>query len=162
MPGRRDGDTNQWTFDSVQEFWDSKVSGQPPACVQRGSFVGLLLKGIVEDRRPRVLESEDIRAGRQPDALIVAQVQNCDRTWNWDRLEPPPPRTGKFSAFMDEVEEVAIRSGCQLVWIEKVANEFLPEKLERRGYQRMDRPAGSSNPDYVKFLEPIRPVTPTP
>ena len=162
MPGQRDEDTNQWTFDSVQEFWDSNVSGQPPACVQRGSFAGLLLKGIVENRRPRVLEPDDIRAGRQPDALIVSQVQNFDRTENWDRLEPPPPRTGKFSAFMDEVEGVAIRSGCQLVWIGKVANKFLPEKLEKRGYERMDRPAGLSNPDYVKFLGPVCPVTQIP
>lgn len=152
MPSRRDPITRQWIFDSVQEFWDSKVSGQIPASVQQGSFVGQLLKGIVENRQLRVLEPEDLSAGRQPDVLIVAQVQNFDRTWNWDRLEQPPPRTGRFAAFMNEVEEVAIRSGCQLVWIEKVANKFLPEKLEARGYRRLNHPDGFPNPDYMKFL----------
>ncbi len=152
MPGRRDEITRQWIFDSVQEFWDSKVSGQIPASVQQGSFVGQLLKGIVENRQLRVLEPEDLRAGRRPDVLIVAQVQNFERTWNWERLQPPPPRTGRFAMFMDEVEEVAIRSGCRHVWIEKVANKFLPEKLEARGYRRLNHSDGFPNPDYVKFL----------
>ena len=53
---------------------------------------------------------------------------------------------------MDEVEEVAIRAGCRHVWVEKVANEFLPEKPEARGYRRLDDPYGFPNPDYVKFL----------
>ena len=56
---------------------------------------------------------------------------------------------------MDEVEEVAARAGCRHVWVEKVANEFLPEKLENRGYKRLDSPDGFPNPDYVKFLSQI-------
>ena len=111
MPGVRDEITKQWTFDTVQEFWDSRVSGWLPARVKKGSFVGQVLKGIIEDGQLRVLESKDLRAGRQPDTLIVDQVMNFERTWNWGRLQPPPPRTGRFAAFMDEVEEVAARVG---------------------------------------------------
>ena len=152
MPGVRDEITKQWTFDTVQEFWDSRVSRWLPARVKKGSFVGQVLKGIIEDDQLRVLESKDLRAARQPDTLIVDQVMNFDRTWNWDRLLPPPPRTGRFAAFMDEVEEVAARVGCRHVVVEKVANEFLPEKLENRGYKKVEDPHKFPNPNYVKFL----------
>ena len=91
-------------------------------------------------------------SGTRPDTLIIVQVDNLDRTANWRRLENPPPRTGMFSAFMDEVEEVAASAGCRHVWVEKVANEFLLEKLESRGYRRREDPNGFSNADYVKFL----------
>ena len=67
-------------------------------------------------------------------------------------MENPPPRTGMFSAFMDEMEEVASRAGCRHVWVEKVANEFLPEKLENRGYRGLNHADGFPNPDYVNFL----------
>ena len=67
-------------------------------------------------------------------------------------MQNPPPRTGRFSAFMDEVESVAARTECRHVWVEKVANEFLPEKLENRGYKSLNDPDGFPNPDYVKFL----------
>ena len=152
MPGKRDEITKRWCFDSVQEFWDSRVSGRVPASVQQGSFVGQLLKEIVDNGRLRELQREDVESGARPDTLIVSQVLNLDKNWNWDRLQNPPPRTGMFSAFMGEVEEVAARSGCRHVWVEKVANEFLPEKLEARGYKRLDDPSGFPNPDYVKFL----------
>ena len=152
MPGVRDEITKQWTFDTVQEFWNSRVSGWLPARVKRGSFVGQVLKGIVENSQLRVLEPADLRAGKQPDTLIVDQVMNFERTRNWERRDTPPPRTGKFSAFMDEVEEVAARFGCHQVVVEKVANEFLPEKLENRGYRKVEDPDGFPNPNYVKFL----------
>ena len=152
MPGRRDEITNRWGFDSVEEFWNSNVSGRLPPTVQMGSFVGQLLKGIVENGQLRALQSEDVESGTQPDTLIVVQVQNLERTRNWDRLENPTPRTGLFAAFMDEVEEVAARAGCRHVWVEKVANEFLPEKLGHRGYRRLNHADGFPNPDYVKFL----------
>ena len=155
MPGRRDEITKMWVFDSVQEFWDSKVSGWLPASVQQGSFVGLMLKGIVDNGNLRELRREDVKSGTRPDTLIVVQVQNSERVWNWDRLKDPPPRTGKFSAFMDEVEEVAVRAGCRHICVEKVANGFLPEKLENRGYERLDSPDGFPNPDYVKSLTQI-------
>ena len=142
---------DRWNFDTVQEFWEDQGSGRLPASVRQGSFVGKLLKGIVENGRLRELRSEDAASGIQPDTLIVVQVQNLERTRNWDRSANPPPRTGLFSAFMDEVEEVAIRAGCH-VWVEKVANGFLPEKPEARGYRRLDDPYGFPNPDYVKFL----------
>ena len=94
MPGRRDEITKRWCFDSVQEFWDSKVLGRIPASVQQGSFVGQLLKGIVENGRLRELRREDMESGTRPDTLIVSQVLNLERNWNWDRLQNPPPRTG--------------------------------------------------------------------
>ncbi|MYC37041.1 MAG: hypothetical protein F4X66_09040 [Chloroflexi bacterium] len=113
--------------------------------------MGQVLKDIVENGQLRVLEPEDLRSGKEPDTLIVDQVLNFDRTRNWERLEPPPPQTGRFSAFMDEVDEVAALAGCRHVWVEKVANEFLPENLECRGYSRLNHADGFPNPGYVKF-----------
>ena len=152
MPGRRDEITKRWFFDSVHEFWDSRVIGWLPASVQHGCFVGQVLKGIVDEGRLREMRREDVESGRRPDTLIVSQVLNLDRTWNWDRLEKPPPRTGLFSAFMDDVEEVAADAGCRQVVAEKVANGFLPEKLENRGYRKVENQDRFPNPNYVKFL----------
>ena len=115
MPGRRDEITKRWYFDSVQEFWDSKVLGLVPASVQKGSLVGPVLKGTVDNGRLRELRREDMESGNRPDILIVSQVLNLERNWNWDRLQNSPPRTGMFSSFMDEVEEVAILAGCRHV-----------------------------------------------
>ena len=79
-------------------------------------------------------------------------LNNQERPWNQICLENRPERTGKFSAFMDEAEEVANRAGCLYVWAEKLTCEFLPEKLEARGYDRVCRGDGNINPDYVKVL----------
>ncbi len=147
-----EADRELWNFDTVQDFWEYRGSLRFPASVRRGSFVGQVQKGIVENGNLRELRSEDIASGTQPDTLIVVQVQNDERLWNWNKLQHPPPRTGMFSAFMDEVEEVAIGAGCRHVWVESVANEFLPEKLEARGYTRLDDPDGFPNPDYAKSL----------
>ncbi len=153
MPGRRDEITKQWIFDSVQEFWNSGiVTGRRPASVQHGSFEGRVLKGIVDEGRLRELSGEDVESGRWPDTLIVSLVMNHDRSENWDRLSNPPTRTGLFSTFMDEVEEVAADAGCSQVLVKRVANGFLPEKLESRGFRIVDDPSGFSNPNYVKFL----------
>ena len=91
------------------------------------------MKETVDEGRLREPRREDVESGRRPYTLIVSQVLNLNRNWNWDRLEKPPPRTGLFSAFMDELEEVAARAGCRQVVAEKVATEFLPEKLEYHG-----------------------------
>ncbi len=53
---------------------------------------------------------------------------------------------------MDEAEEVVARAGSRYVWAEKVANKFLPEKLEARGYGRHNGTRGFQNPDYVTSL----------
>ena len=152
MSGRRDGITNQWYFDSVQEFWDAAGLEGHTVAVQEGSFVGQLRKGVLDHGRLRELRREDLESGVQPDVLIVVQVINLERAWNWDRLESPPPRSGKLSAFMDEVQEVASVAGCRYVWVKDVANEFLPDKLKDRGYDRLPTSGGSPNPDYVKSL----------
>ena len=152
MAGRFEEALNQWGFESVQEFWDSEVWGWLPSTVRQGSFEGKVLKGIVDNGKLRELQKEDVESGTRPNALIVSQVQNLERPRNWNRSPKPPPRTGRFSAFMDEVEEVAARGGCQYVWVEKVANEFLPEKLEARGYHRLNDPEGFPNPDYLKIM----------
>ena len=108
-------------------------------------------RGIAPNGNLRGFTREDQEHGIKPNTLIVLNVLNHDRPNNHDRMQTPPRRTGLFSAFMDEVEEVAIQAGCRLVWVEMVFNEFLPEKLEKRGYQELpgsDKP----NPDYLKLL----------
>ena len=122
------------------------------AYVRQGSFQGKVLKGLVEGQRLREFRREDLDRGIRPDTLIVVNVMNLDRDSNWERLQSPPPRTGRLSAFMDEVEEVATKAGCRYVWVESVFNEFLPEKLEERGYRMLPSSDSSPNPDYMKVL----------
>ena len=138
-------------FNSVQDFWDAEDLDEQVAYVRKGPFQGKLLKGLIEDGKLRELRRVDLERGIVADTLIVLHVLNHDRASNYDRMEPPPLRTGRFSAFMDEVEEVAIRAGCWWVRVEDVFNTFLPEKLERRGYQRIPG-SDDPNPDYVKLL----------
>ena len=90
------------------------------AYIRQGSFQGKVLKGLVEDQRLREFRREDLERGIRPDTLIVVNVMNLDRDSNWKRLQSPPPRTGRFSAFMDEVEEVATKAGCRYVQVESV------------------------------------------
>ena len=91
------------------------VLGRIPASVQQGSFEGQLLKGIVENGRLRELRREDMESGTRPDSLMVSQVLNLEINWNRDPLQNPPPRTGMFSPFKDEVEDVAALAGCRHV-----------------------------------------------
>lgn len=154
MPGKLDEASGWWFFDSVQEFWESEGLEGMTACVERDRFWGRLDKGvmIIEDSMARELTGEELQQGCQPNTLMVVQLENRDRSGNWRRLSTPPPRTGKFDAFMDEVEEVAIRFGCQFVWVDQVVSDFLPEKFERRGYQRIENFAHRPQPDFVKAL----------
>ena len=153
MPCNFDDRRKLWIFDSVQEFWDAHGLGWQTAEVEKGNFVGKVRKGLVDGGLLRELRSDDIELGTLPDTLIVVQVDNLERNQNFIKLKNPPPRTGLFEAFMDEVEDVAARSGCRHVWVEKVFNEFLLEKLERRGYKKVDNPNWVPNPDYMKFLQ---------
>ena len=151
MIGRYDEGTKQWPFNSVQDFWDAEDLDRQAAYVWKGAFEGKLQKGLVEGGKLREFSRVDLERGIEADTLIVMQVQNHDRASNYDRMQPPPRRTGLFSAFMDEVEEVAFKAGCRLVWIEDVYNEFLPEKLEARGYKKVPH-SNDRNPDYKKVL----------
>ena len=64
----------------------------------------------------------------------------------------PPPRTGKFNRFMDEVESFAKDSGLRLILPDKVATEFLRDKLFRRGYVVIDY-GWRENPDYIMQVQ---------
>lgn len=151
MTGERNELTKQWYFSSVQDFWDAEDLDGYDAYVRKGPFQGKLQKSLVDDGELREFSRMDLERGLTPDTLLVLHVLNDDRANNCDRMQPPPPRTGRFSAFMDEVEEVAIEARCRWVWIADVFNEFLPEKLERRGYQKIQG-SDDPHPDYVKVL----------
>ena len=120
--------------------------------IDRDGFFGRLQKGLLEKASVRKLTSERLAQGKLPNTLTVMQVHNSDWSRNWERRDPPPPRTGKFDQFMDEVEAVALRAGCRFVWVDSVANEFLPAKLERRRYRRVQHECDFPSPDYVKTL----------
>ena len=151
MTGEYDEATKHWYFNSVQDFWDAEDLDGQAAYVRKGRFLGKLQKGLVDDGKLREFRRVDLERGIEADTLIVLHVLNHNRASNYDRMQPPPRRTGRFSAFMDEVEEVALQAGCRWVWVEDVFNAFLPEKLERRGYQKIPG-SDDSNPDYVEFL----------
>ena len=77
-------------------------------------------------------------------------MHNPNRSsWNWKQLSNPPVCTGKFAAFIEEVEAVAERFELDFVWVEDVGNEFLPAKFERMGYRRAEH---EPYPDYVKVM----------
>ena len=154
MTGEYDEVTKHWSFNSVQDFWDAEDLDGQAAYVRKGCFEGKLQKGLIDDRKLREFRRVDLERGIEPDTLIVLHVLNHDRASNYDRMQPPPRRTGLFSAFMDEVEEVAIQGGCRLVWVEKVFTEFLREKFEKRGYRKIPSTDNFPNPDFVKDLPP--------
>ena len=151
MVGEYNEVTEHWYFNCVQHFWDSEDLDGQAAYVRKGPFQGKLQKGSIDDGKLRAFRRVDMERGMEADTLIVLHVLNHNRASNYYRMQPPPPRTGLFSAFMDEVEEVAIQVGCRRVWVEDVHNEFLPEKLERRGYQKVPD-SNDPNPDYEKAL----------
>ena len=148
MKGRRN-EVGWWYFNTVEEFWDAEGLEEQVVWVERNDFSGWLAKGIVGDGAPRNARLEDKRRGRLYNAIFVKQLSNPCRLRNWEYSSDPPPRTGKFDEFMDEVESVAIRFGLTCVFVKDVANEFLPAKLERRGYNRVDH---LPHPDFVKVM----------
>ena len=150
MPGRQDEVTKWWFFDTVAEFWEAPILKERIGTIENGSFWGNLKKGIVKDGELRDATLEDGQQGLICNVIIVNQVLNHERTWNWNCLSDPPIRTGYFEWFMDEVEAVAERFGIEYVLVERVANEFLPSKLERRGYRRLS--GELPNPDYLKQM----------
>ena len=132
---------------TVQEFVDSQwLKGTIP-CVEKGTFWAMLEKAIIGDGVMREATADEQQRGYW-NAIMVKQVHNVERPNNHDSLDPPPPRTGKLDAFMNEVEATAVRAGLQYVWVDKVYNEFLPSKLKKRGYQRID--VIPSRPHFVK------------
>lgn len=151
MTGEFDEMTKHCHFDSVRDFWAAEGLVGQAAYVCKGPFQGKLQKGVSDDGELRDLRPEDMVRGVEADTLIVLHVLNHERPSNYDRIQPPPRRTGLFSAFMDEAEEVAFKAGCRLVRVEDVFNKFLPEKLEKRGYQKIPG-SDDPNPDYVKVL----------
>ena len=152
VSGQRNETEMQQPFDSVQEFLQSdKITGQAEPA-QLAGFRGELSKGVVENGQPRELTGDDLHRGIKPDTLIIVLLNNPDRYWNIAKCKVPPERTGNFAAFMDEAEDSASLSGYLYVCAEKVTNEFLPEKLKARGYTKVPRNGGNSNPDYLKDL----------
>ena len=154
MPVKQGEIKGWWYFDSVQEFWDTNVPDDPHPMlyVKRDGFMGQLKKGKTQANGVRELGRKDLDEGEQPDAIIVRYLQNlspCRRS-NYYRLPNPPRRTGKFDAFMDEVEEVASRVGCRFVYIRAVFNDFLPEKFERRAYRMI--PGLPGRPHFIKGI----------
>ena len=153
MSGQYNEVTKRRDFNSVQDFWDAEDLEGQAVYVLKGRFEGKLEKGLIDDGELREFRREDLERGKSPDTLIVVQVLNHDRAYNYGCSQLRPPRTGLFAAFMDEVEEVAIQARCRHVWVADVYNKFLPEKLERRGYQKIPD-SDDPSPDYVKVLRP--------
>ena len=149
MAGRFHEATKRWHFDSVQDFWEAEGFEGQIGYVWKGRFEGEVQKGMAHPLREYTREA--LERGIEPDTLIVRRVQNHDRPSNHECEQPPPPRTGLFSAFMDEVEEVAHQAGCRLVWVKDVYNKFLRKKLEERGYREIPESA-DPNPDYAGVL----------
>ena len=151
MEGNHDAAITSFYFESVRDFWDADVLDSQVTLVLKGRFQGRLQKGLFEDGKLREFRQDDIACGGRPDTLIVMHVLNHDRGSNYDRMQPPPPRTGLFSTFMEEVEDVGNREGCRQIVVEDVFNEFLPGKLEDLGYLRVPG-SDNSHPNHVKFL----------
>lgn len=136
-------------FDTVAAFWEDAGLGRQSATIVKDGFFGVLSKGIFEDGFLHYAGAEDFRQGRRCNTIIVKQLHNPNRPTNWEQRSNPPVRTGNFAAFIEEVEAVAERFELDFVWVEDVANEFLPAKFERMGYTRVEH---ERHPDYVKEM----------
>ena len=151
MPRRKDKITKWWIFDTVQEFWEFPESMESTSVVEKDNFRGRLQKGIIEGRELHRATFADSGQERTYDVIIVELVINLDRTSNWRHLCRAPQRTGKFDQFMDEVEDTARKYEIQYVLVEHLYNEFLPRKLERRGYFRTESNI-PGRPNYLKKM----------
>ena len=145
--------SRQWVFPTVQEFWESNLKGRPPgphAMIDKDyGFWGKLSKGLTGDAIEALKSyGNNIDADILALCITVEQVHSEGREHNFRRLSNPPPRTGKFDRFMDEVESLAKNSGLQLILIDKVATEFLRDKFLRRGYEVIEY-GWRDNPDYI-------------
>ena len=137
-------------FDCIQEFLTSdQPCGQvkPPELCK---FIAEVYKASTHTGGLRALAQDDVHNGIEPDTLVIYSVNNECRKWNVYKKDNPPERTGYFAAFMGEAEQSASDFGYLHVRAEKVSADFLPEKLEARGYHRVSRDDGNSHPDYVK------------
>ena len=95
MPSRRDEIIGRPYFNSVQEFWDAGVSGWLPGTIRQGSFVGQLLRGIVENGQLREMQPEDVESGTQPDTLIVVRVQESGKRPELGPVAESPAQDGQ-------------------------------------------------------------------
>lgn len=136
-------------FDTVAAFWEDVGVARQSATIVKDGFFGVLSKGIFEDGFLHYAGAEDVRQGHRCNTIIVKQLHNPNRSSNWEQRSNPPVRTGNFAAFIEEVEAVAERFELDFVWVEDVANEFLPAKFERIEYRRVDH---DPYPDYVKVM----------
>lgn len=116
-----------------------------------GRFRGELSKGIMKEGELQDLTKGDLERGTRANTLIIVNLINHDRPTNF-HCSDNSQRTGKFAAFMDELEEATQVAGYQYIWVDKVVNEFLRKKFESRGYVKVSCDDHYSNPDYVKVL----------
>lgn len=73
------------------------------------------------------------RFGDLSKTLFISSIYNIDRPGNF-AFSTNYKRTGELDRTMDYMEQLAIDRRCVAVRVECIINEFLPSKLERRGY----------------------------
>ena len=139
-------------FNTVQEFLQSDQQWGQVEPPELGGFRGEVRKSATEIGQLRELTEDDLKQGIKTDTLVIATLNNPKRPRNIYKMEIPPKRTGKFAAFMDEAEQSATSSGYRYVRAYNIDNEFLPQKLEARGYRRVSRDDWNPNPDCMKDL----------
>ena len=143
--GFEDGMGNLPAFDSVREFLASRAT-HGRAFTKNRRFFGTLRKKTVSSKGS--ISFVAIRYA----VLEVTHIVNRDRPRNWDTFAVPPPRTGLFDAFMDEVENSAREAGFSAIRVDLVSTEFLRPKFKRRGYRII---SSDGNPSYYKYLPPL-------
>lgn len=70
-------------------------------------------------------------------AIQLANISNPRRPTNME-IDPKPKSTGKFSALMNELENLAKDNGYDGVYVESILNDFLPDVLKRYGYSQVN------------------------
>lgn len=88
--------------------------------------------------------------GEIKSTIQLANISNPRRSTNM-HTDSNPKSTGKFSALMSELENLAKEHGYDGVYVESVLNEFLPGVLKRYGYSEVNTHAGTKN--YWKSVE---------
>jgi len=127
--------------DTLDEYWNEWAPADQRDSIwvnglYDGAFVAKMGKGWGED----------------DDVMYVLQIHNTERYGSiYEKCWPtPPPRTGLLDRFIADIENLADRSAnCREICFYDVMNQFLPEKLERHGYSRVENYRW---PNYVKEI----------
>lgn len=132
----------------LQQFLASQQRNQ---WLDIGPYKTYLRRGM-----PRTIDPVAPSVTRLNKPLDLANVESRNSPNNVHNLEPGqrPPK-GKFRELLAVLEEEALKSGHDSVYVEQIMNEFLPDVLTSAGY-RIDPLHARMNPTTPSMYKRLR------